>query len=123
MELDHQECGVNVAMAVFGSKWKPTIVWLLGSRPLRFAELGRRIGGVSEKVLAQQLRELQRDGVVKRTERGGFPLHVEYSLTVRGQALDRALTPVAEWGDEHRQQGARQQDAVSREESAGVGRG
>ncbi|MFX4272110.1 winged helix-turn-helix transcriptional regulator [Propionibacteriaceae bacterium Y1685] len=105
MGSDTQPCGVNVAMAVFGSKWKPTILWLLGSEPLRFAELRRRVGGISEKVLTQQLGELQRDGVVRRTQRDGFPLHVEYALTARGQALDRALTPVAQWGDEHRPRG------------------
>lgn len=102
MGSDLQPCGVNVAMAVFGSKWKPTIMWLLASESLRFAELRRRVGGISEKVLTQQLGELQRDGVVRRTERGGFPLHVEYALTDRGQALDQALTAVAQWGDEHR---------------------
>ncbi len=97
-----QKCGVNVAMAVFGSKWKPTIIWLLGECPVRFAELRRRLGEISEKVLAQQLRELVADGIVARTERDGFPRHVEYGLTPRGQALDDALAPVAHWGDEHR---------------------
>lgn len=93
-------CGVNVAFAVFGSKWKPTLMWLLSEGPRRFAELRRGAGPISEKVLTEQLRELQRDGIVVRRERPGFPLHVEYALTDRGAALDRALGPVAQWGDE-----------------------
>ena len=93
-----ETCGVNIAVTVFGSKWKPTLLWLLAERPRRFAELRRESGPISEKVLAEQLRELQRDGVVSRHERPGFPLHVEYALTDRGRALERALDPVAEWG-------------------------
>lgn len=97
-------CGVTIAFAVVGSKWKPTIVWVLSQGPRRFAELRRETGPITEKVLAQQLRELQRDGIVSRRERAGFPLHVEYSLTDRGMALNRALDPVAEWAHEHGQQ-------------------
>jgi DNA-binding HxlR family transcriptional regulator len=96
-----ETCGVNVAFSVVGSKWKPTIIWLLSQRARRFAELRRETGAVSEKVLAQQLRELQRDGIVSRRERGGFPLHVEYSLTQRGAALNDALDPVAEWAHQN----------------------
>lgn len=96
-----ETCGVNVAFAVVGSKWKPTILWLLGQGPRRFGALRREIGPVSEKVLAAQLRELQRDGVVSRREQPGFPLHVEYSLTEHGRALDAALEPLADWGDAH----------------------
>lgn len=93
-----ETCGVNIAFAVVGSKWKPTLLWLLSDGPRRFAELRRGVGPISEKVLAEQLRELQRDGVVHRRERPGFPLHVEYSLTERGADLERALDAVAAWG-------------------------
>ena len=96
-----ETCGVTIAFAVVGSKWKPTIVWLLSQRPHRFAELRRETGPISEKVLAQQLRELQQDGIVSRHERAGFPLHVEYSLTDRGVALNDALDPVAAWAHQH----------------------
>ena len=94
-------CGVNVAFDVVGSKWKPTIVWLLSRGPARFASLRRDVGGISEKVLAAQLRELQRDGIVDRAESPGFPLHVEYSLTEVGHRLNDALDPVATWGEEN----------------------
>ena len=96
-EVD-ETCGVNVAFAVVGSKWKPTILWILAGRPHRFAELRREVGGISEKVLADQLRELERDGVVGREATEGFPLHVRYSLTPAGVTLDRLLEPLADWG-------------------------
>lgn len=96
-----ETCGVNLAFSVVSSKWKPTILWLLSSGPRRFAALRRDIGEISEKVLAQQLRELQRDGIVRRDERGGFPLHVEYRLTPAGVALDEALDPLDSWAREH----------------------
>ncbi|MDV3222239.1 helix-turn-helix domain-containing protein [Intrasporangium sp.] len=101
MVVQDETCGVNIAFSVVGSKWKPTIVWVLSQGARRFAELRREVGPVSEKVLASQLRELQRDGIVSRAERGGFPLHVEYSLTERGVALNEALEPVAEWAHRH----------------------
>lgn len=61
----------------------------------------RAVGDVSEKVLAQQLRELERDGLVVRTAYDGFPLRVDYALTERGADLNEALDAVAEWGDRH----------------------
>lgn len=106
-------CGVNVAFTVVGGKWKPTIIWLLSQGPLRFAALRRETGGISEKVLAEQLRELQRDGIVRRTAGDGFPLHVEYSLTESGVALNDALEPVAAWGDESRDQLRRKRAEVT----------
>lgn len=95
------ECGVNVAFAVVGSKWKPTILWRLAEGDRRFAELRRSVGDVSEKVLASQLRELERDGLVVRTAHEGFPLRVDYALSERGTELNDALDAVAEWGDRH----------------------
>lgn len=95
------ECGVNVAFRVVGSKWKPTILWRLAEGDHRFAALRRAVGNVSEKVLAAQLRELERDGVVSRTEHPGFPLRVEYALTPLGVELNDALDAVADWGDRY----------------------
>lgn len=94
-------CGVNVVFDVVGSKWKPTILWRLAEGDHRFAELRRAVGGVSEKVLAAQLRELERDGLVDRTAHAGFPLRVDYALTERGAELNDALDAVADWGHRH----------------------
>lgn len=61
-------CGVTVAIDAVGSKWKPTLLWLLSLGTHRFAELRRACGSISEKVLADQLRELERDGLIRRTK-------------------------------------------------------
>lgn len=95
------ECGVNVAFDVVGSKWKPTILWRLSEGDRRFAELRRSVGGISEKVLASQLRELERDGLVIRTAHDGFPLRVDYALSDRGVELNEALDAVGDWGERH----------------------
>ena len=93
------QCGVNVVFELIGSKWKPTIMWRLSEGDRRFAELRRAIGGISEKVLAAQLRDLERAGLLVRTAGEGFPLRVDYSLSDRGNELNSLLAPVAEWGD------------------------
>ena len=96
---DRQKCGVNVVFDLVGSKWKPTILWRLSEGDRRFAELRRSIGPISEKVLAEQLRELTRDGLVVRTAGVGFPLRVDYGLSKDGEELNALLDPIAEWGD------------------------
>ncbi|MEU7579308.1 helix-turn-helix domain-containing protein [Streptomyces sp. NPDC041068] len=98
-------CGLDAAVDVVGGKWKPMILWALHSgRTLRFGELKRHISGVSEKVLIQQLRELESDGIVHREVYREVPPKVEYSLTDLGQSLNTALLPLGLWGDEHMQQ-------------------
>jgi DNA-binding HxlR family transcriptional regulator len=103
---DSDDCGVNVAFAVVGSKWKPTILWVLAERPHRFGELRRAVGDITEKVLSSQLKELIEAGLVDRVAGTGFPLRVDYSLTDLGRALDDALEPVALWGDRYRERRA-----------------
>lgn len=96
---DREQCGVNVVFDLVGSKWKPTILWRLAEGDRRFAELRRSIVGISEKVLADQLRELVRDDLVSRLAGVGFPLRVDYRLTRRGSELNALLDPLAQWGD------------------------
>ncbi|MET9557358.1 helix-turn-helix domain-containing protein [Streptomyces sp. NPDC006645] len=92
-------CGLDAAVAVVGGKWKPMILWALDAGDvLRFGELRRHIVGVSEKVLIQQLRELESDSIVKREVYREVPPRVEYSLTELGRALNAALVPLGEWG-------------------------
>lgn len=98
-------CGLDAAVDVVGGKWKPMILWALHSgTTLRFGELKRHIVGVSEKVLSQQLRELESDGIVHREVYREVPPKVEYSLTALGESLNTALVPLGLWGDEHMQQ-------------------
>ncbi|MCF3181125.1 helix-turn-helix transcriptional regulator [Streptomyces polychromogenes] len=97
---DH--CGIAAAMAVIDGKWKVSILWELEQCPgRRFGELRRLVPGVSEKVLAAQLRELEADGIVHREVFDEVPPRVEYSLTPLGQELNGALESLGEWGAKH----------------------
>ncbi|MFG2556200.1 winged helix-turn-helix transcriptional regulator [Streptomyces sp. NPDC048581] len=94
-------CGTDAAMDVIGGKWKVLILWELTERPRRFGELRRELPGVTEKVLAAQLRELEADGIVHREAYDEVPPRVEYSLTPRGTSLNDALGPLGAWGREN----------------------
>ena len=91
-------CGIDAAMDVIGGNWKVLILWALNVRPRRFGELRRELPGVTEKVLAAQLRELEADGIVHREAYDGTPPRVEYSLTPLGISLNQALGPLGAWG-------------------------
>ncbi|WP_328881836.1 winged helix-turn-helix transcriptional regulator [Streptomyces sp. NBC_00299] len=91
-------CGIDAAMDVVGGKWKVLILWALHVRPYRFGELRRELPGVTEKVLAAQLRELEADGIVHREAYDEVPPRVEYSLTPLGVSLNEALGPLGVWG-------------------------
>lgn len=85
-------CGLDAAVAVVGGKWKSLILWALREEPRRFGELRRNVLGVSEKMLTQQLRELESDGVVHREVYREVPQRAEYSLAALGQSLNTALS-------------------------------
>lgn len=95
------DCGIGPAFAVVGGKWKAAILWELAEGALRFGELKRRVKGVTEKMLIQQLRELERDLLVTRTVFHEVPPRVEYALTEWGVGLNSALTTLADWGDSY----------------------
>ncbi|MFC4910540.1 winged helix-turn-helix transcriptional regulator [Actinomadura gamaensis] len=95
------QCGLDAAMDVVGGKWKVLILWALAERTHRFGELRRALPGVTEKVLAAQLRELVDDGIVHREELPEIPPRVEYSLTEAGVSLNEALAPLGAWGREN----------------------
>lgn len=94
-------CPVEAALDVLGGKWKPIILWWLHQRTYRFSELRRMIPGVTEKMLTQQLRELEADAVVHRRVYPTVPPKVEYSLTDHGNSLKRALNAMCDWGQVH----------------------
>jgi DNA-binding HxlR family transcriptional regulator len=96
------ECGLDVAFAVVGGKWKPLILYYLSHRRCRFGELRRLVAGISEKVLIQQLRELQQDGIVSRVDHREVPPRVDYAVTDYGRGLAKALLPLCEWGNANR---------------------
>jgi DNA-binding HxlR family transcriptional regulator len=94
-------CPVEAAIDVVGGKWKPLILWWLHQRTHRFGELRRQIPGITEKMLTQQLRELERDDIVDRRVYPTVPPKVEYSLTEYGRSLKRALRAICDWGRIH----------------------
>lgn len=118
-------CGLEAALLVVGGKWKPLILFHLGPQRRRFGELRRLVSGVSEKMLIQQLRELQADGVIDRFDFREIPPKVEYALTPLGRTLAAALLPLCEWGSAHseaieaiRQRRAETKDAEPQEIAA-----
>jgi DNA-binding HxlR family transcriptional regulator len=95
-------CGLDAAIDIVGGKWKPLILWaLFENGTCRFGELRRHVGGVTEKMLTQQLREMEADGLITRTVYPVVPPKVEYSLTELGNSLNAALIPLGVWGEDH----------------------
>src|ERR1700694_671935 len=98
MKKEPFTCGLDAALCVLGAKWKPLILSHLAHGTRRYGELRRAVGSVSDKVLIQQLKELQADVVIDRVDFGEIPPKVEYSLTAFGRTLGKALSPLCEWG-------------------------
>ncbi|WP_454828424.1 winged helix-turn-helix transcriptional regulator [Pseudoxanthomonas wuyuanensis] len=114
MAKKHYDCGLGPAFEAVGGKWKVAVLWELAGGALRFGELKRSVPGVTEKMLIQQLRELERDCLVTRTVFHEVPPRVEYALTEWGVSLNKALAPIANWGEAFAQATGRypRQDAV-----------
>jgi DNA-binding HxlR family transcriptional regulator len=98
-----QTCGMSIAIDVVGGKWKMHLMWVLAEGPVRFGQIRRKLDGVSEKVLAENLRQMEAHGVVHRELYAEVPPRVEYSLTPLGLQLNRALQPLEDWGDANRE--------------------
>jgi len=93
---------VNITLKVIGGKWKPLLMWLISQDTLRFNELQKAMPGITQKMLTQQLRELESDGLIKRKVYAVVPPKVEYSLTDYGQTLEPVLKSMATWGKAHK---------------------
>ncbi len=92
------ECPITIFMTEIGGKWKPVIIWLLLlQEKKRFNELNRAIEGISQKVLAQQLKDLEHLGLILRTSYPEIPPRVEYTLTHKGKSLQPLLTEIMQW--------------------------
>jgi DNA-binding HxlR family transcriptional regulator len=94
-------CGLDATLRIIAGKWKPLILYFLLQSPNRYGELKRAVRGVSDKMLIQQLKELEADGVVTRTDYKEVPPRVDYTLTPLGRSLADALTPLCNWGTEN----------------------
>lgn len=102
MDSNNAECGLDIALAVMGGKWKPMILYHLQHGPRRFGDLKRSVEGISEKVLIQQLRDLQAVGVLVRHDYQEVPPRVDYTVTAFGMTLVEALMPLCYWGTQNR---------------------
>jgi len=94
-------CGLDATLRIISGKWKPLILYFLLRGPTRYGELKRAVRDVSDKVLIQQLKELEADGVLLRTDYKEVPPRVDYTLTALGQSLALALEPLCIWGTEN----------------------
>lgn len=94
-------CPVTCTLQIIGGKWKPIILWILKDGTKRFSQLKSFMPGVTQKMLTQQLRELEKDNIISRKVFAEVPPRVEYSLTERGLTLYPILHTMSAWGTEY----------------------
>ena len=99
--MDLRSCPVKITADVVSGKWKTLIIVCLKPGSRRYSELRKRISGPSHKVLTQQLRQLERDGILTRTVYASVPPKVEYALSRYGETLIPVLDAMARWGQKH----------------------
>jgi DNA-binding HxlR family transcriptional regulator len=92
---------VQTTLKVLGGKWKILILWHLKDEVRRFSELKRLMPEITEKMLIQQLRELEKDAIINRHVHSEMPPRVEYSFTEYGLSLKPVLQALCNWGENH----------------------
>ena len=97
----HSECPVQTAVYTIGGKWKILIIYNILEGTKRFGQLKRLIPVITQKMLTQQLRELEADGIIDRKVYPEVPPKVEYSITNRGKKLESVFTLLCEWGQDY----------------------
>lgn len=97
-------CPVTTTLSVIGGKWKPIILFIIQDQIKRFGEIKKLIPTITQKMLTQQLRELEEDGIISRKVYPVVPPKVEYSMTDYGLSLVPILKAMAEWGEAHKLQ-------------------
>lgn len=102
MKRELPACPVEITLALIGDKWKVLVLRELINGTKRFGELKKSIGSISQKVLTQQLRSMEEDGLVERKVYAEVPPRVEYSLTKDGFSLKPILDSMMEWGEQYK---------------------
>lgn len=92
-------CAVEAAISLIDGKWKSVVLFHLLDGTMRFNELKRQIPGVTQRMLTNQLRELETDGLIERKVYAQVPPKVEYSLSPLGRSIEPILLALKEWGD------------------------
>ena len=100
-EICDTGCGLNATLRVISGKWKPPILFFLRDGSKRYGELKRLTQGFSDKVLIQQLKDLEADLVLARNDYKEVPPRVDYTLTPLGRSLADAIVPLCTWGTEN----------------------
>lgn len=102
-EARFSDTGYSYTLSLISGKYKPVILYcLMEYEPVRFNQMQRYLGRVADKTLSQNLKELERDGLIRRKMYPEVPPRVEYSLTERGSSLVQVLDRLCDWGLEHR---------------------
>jgi len=96
-----RSCPTNQLLDRISDKWVSLVVSALAAGSMRYSDLGRKIAGVSPKMLTQTLRSLERDGIVSRTVTPSVPVRVDYELTPLGRSLSGLLSAVKDWAEAH----------------------
>tara|TARA_R110001592_G_scaffold144484_2_gene367624 strand:- start:11130 stop:11459 length:330 start_codon:yes stop_codon:yes gene_type:complete len=94
-------CPVETTLSLLSGKWKVMIIHYLLEGTKRFNQLQRDLNGITHRTLSKQLKEMEEDGLVIRTDYGEIPPRVEYSLSPLGQSLDSVLSSMHEWGERY----------------------
>ncbi|QQE80182.1 helix-turn-helix domain-containing protein [Alicyclobacillus sp. SO9] len=94
-------CGIEVLVDIIGGKWKTVILFHLIDGTKRFGELKKLMPGITQRMLTNQLRELESDGLIHREIYKEIPPKVEYSLTILGRSLEGILKQMCAWGEEY----------------------
>lgn len=94
-------CPTRLLLDRIADKWTVLLLVVISNGPMRFNALKRQVGGISQKVLSQTLKSLERDGFVTRRAYATVPVTVEYALTPLGASLERTLAPLAQWASEN----------------------
>jgi DNA-binding HxlR family transcriptional regulator len=95
------QCPTRQVLDHIANKWTVLVLGLLANGPVRFNEIRRSIEGISQKVLSQRLKELEREGLVKRQAFATVPVTVEYSLTPLGETLIEGVAGLRQWAERH----------------------
>jgi DNA-binding HxlR family transcriptional regulator len=93
-------CGFELTLDLISGKWKGMVLWYLQDGTLRYGELRKKLGHITQKMLTQTLRELEKDKLITRKVYPVVPPKVEYTITTRGLKLIPIFVQLREWGDE-----------------------
>jgi DNA-binding HxlR family transcriptional regulator len=117
-ELDLEKCPVRQVLDKLGDKWTVLILLAMCRRVVRFSQLQRAIPDISKRMLAQSLRQLERDGLISREVFATVPARVEYTLTALGQSLMTPILGILQWVEQAQAQIAANRDRYDRSQIA-----